>query len=144
MARRGEPDLSYMYASVAVGATVIGSMLTHLPGVVAAARDEARFHTMQANGRQLIAQVDELLDRLAEHRQSKYVGDVETKAIEAELDFAEEFEVICDTETNGFVFVDRLRYLAFSIIDKIAELDAEAELNARLSLAMLDIHRGHA
>lgn len=141
MARRGEPDLSGMYASVAVGATVIGSLMVHIPGAIAAARDGARLQAMHANSHQLFAQVNELLDRLDEHRQLKYVDEVEIRAIEALIRYHDLFEEICETETDGFAFVARLRKLAVAIINKIAELDGEAELNARLALSMLDLDR---
>lgn len=140
MARKGEPDLSMLYASVAVGGTVISSGLTSLAHGIREARwertenrilaqNEQRLAELKANLTKLTAQVKMFLDRLDDRRRNVYIGTAVFSAIEAQLGFQAHFEVYSGVE-NGFTRAELLRGLSIRIRDRIDELDEQSDEEA--------------
>ncbi|MEN3145260.1 hypothetical protein ABDF71_25040 [Ochrobactrum sp. WV_118_8] len=140
MARKGEPDLSMMYASTAIAGTVIASGMINLAHAVREARwertenkilaqNEARLAELKTNLTKLTSQVKMFLDRLDERRRNVYIGAAVFSAIEAHLGFQAHFEVFSGVE-NGFTRAELLRGLAIRIRDKIDELDEQSDEEA--------------
>lgn len=140
MARKGEPDLSMMYASTAIAGTVIASGMINLAHAVREARWErtenrilaqnaARLAELKTNLAELTAQVKMLLDRLDDRRRNVYIGTAVFSAIEAHLGFQAHFEVYSGVE-NGFTRAELLRGLVIRIRDRIDELDEQSDEEA--------------
>ncbi|KAB2655106.1 hypothetical protein F9K94_21350 [Brucella tritici] len=149
MARKGEPDLSMLYASVAVGGTVIASGLTNLAHGIREARwertenrilaqNEQRLAELKTNLVQLTAQVQMFLDRLDDRRRNIYSGSTEIAAFEAQLGFEIHFETYRNV-SDGFKRAELLRGLAIRIRDKIDELDDQADAEVLALLNAIDV-----
>lgn len=137
MARKGEPDLSMMYASTAIAGTVIASGMINLAHAVREARweraenriltqNEQRLAELQINLSKLTSQVKMFLDRLDDRRRNIYSGATEIAAFEAQLGFEIHFET-CQNVGDGFKRAELLRGLAIRVRDRIDELDDEAD-----------------
>lgn len=137
MARKGEPDLSMMYASTAIAGTVIASGMINLAHAVREARweraenriltqNEQRLVELKANLSKLSSQIKMLLDRLDDRRRNIYSGAIEIAAFEAQLGFEIHFETYQNVG-DGFKRAELLRGLAIRIRDRIDELDNEAD-----------------
>ncbi len=144
MARKGEPDLTSMYAAVGVSGAVIASGMINLAHAIREARWEHQESKIQARNQhrqavmtatlpELKAQFKTLLDRLDERRRDVYIGASELAAFEAHLSFEAQYDAYQSVK-NGFVLANLLRDLTLQLRDRIDELDdqAEAEANALL------------
>lgn len=149
MARKGEPDLSMMYASTAIAGTVIASGMINLAHAVREARwertenrilaqNEQRLAELKTNLTKLTAQVKMFLDRLDDRRRNVYSGATEIAAFEAQLGFEIHFETYRNV-SDGFKRAELLRGLAIRIRDRIDELDDEADAEVLALLNAIDV-----
>lgn len=140
MARKGEPDLSMMYASTAIAGTVIASGMINLAHAVREARwdiqeakilarNEQRATLLKATFPELKLQFNLLLDRLDKRRRDVYFGATEMAAFEAQLEFEASYGEYQNV-SNGFSLANLLRELTLKLRDRIDELDAQAESEA--------------
>ena len=149
MARKGEPDLSMMYASTAIAGTVIASGMINLAHAVREARwersenkilaqNEQRLAELKTNLTKLTSQVKMFLDRLDDRRRNIYSGAAEIAAFEAQLGFEIHFEAYRNV-SDGFKRAELLRGLAIRIRDRIDELDDEADAEIFALLNAIDV-----
>lgn len=149
MARKGEPDLSMMYASTAIAGTVIASGMINLAHAVREARwertenkilaqNEARLAELKTNLTKLTSQVKMLLDRLDDRRRNVYSGATEIAAFEAQLGFEIHFETYRNV-SDGFKRAELLRGLAIRIRDRIDELDDQADAEVLALLNAIEV-----
>jgi len=149
MARKGEPDLSMMYASTAIAGTVIASGMINLAHAVREARweraenriltqNEQRLVELKANLSKLSSQIKMLLDRLDDRRRNIYSGAIEIAAFEAQLGFEVHFETYRNV-SDGFKRAELLRGLAIRIRDRIDELDDQADAEVLALLNAIEV-----
>lgn len=148
MARKGEPDLSMMYASTAIAGTVIASGVINLAHAVRGTRweraenkilaqNEQRLAELKTNLSKLTSQVKMFLECLDDRRRNIYSGATEIAAFEAQLGFEIHFETYRNV-SDGFKRAELLRGLTIRIRDRIVELDDEADAEVLVLLKAID------